>query len=369
MSETPTRLAWLSDTHLGYRQYGLARRQTDFSLALEGALADIHKQGIRLVLNTGDLLHSNRPGADTMADVQRIHAWLVAQQMVMLVIPGNHDRALDEHHWIHVVNPGNTPAGIVLLDEETKQWGRLQIFGIGHLPKERFLGYSFPEWVDIIMCHQAVVEFINFESASALKIAELPLSRARAVLLGDIHITDVRHVDGVLVGYPGSTESNSASEPDQKHWVELLVPETGQIEFKLHPIVTRPVVRAEVNRIEDVTALVARATKEHRPPVIHVIYDASVPDLQSVLLRELNPDRYVLRLEPKIIQPGLRQGTSQPEAGEAADIKPEMILRDMINDDPALYEVAAGLVRADNNPAAVLSAFIDRRLQEIQAAA
>jgi len=369
MSTTSKRVACLSDTHLGYRQYGLARRQQDFSLALESALADIYKQGIRLVLNTGDLLHSNRPGADTMADVQRMHTWLVAQQMMMLVIPGNHDRALDEHHWIHVVNPNNSPGGIGLLDGATASIAGIRIHGVGHLAKEKFLAHPFPAQMDIIMCHQAVVEFINFESASALHIADLPLAKARAVLLGDIHITDLRYVGDVLVGYPGSTESNSASEPDQKHWVELAVPETGRIEFTLHPIATRPVLRAEVNRLEDITALVTKASSTGRPPVIHVSYDASVPELQPALLQELNPDRFVLRLEPRLTQPGVRRDTSLPEPAEAADINPELILRDMVGDDPDLYAVAAGLVRADNNPASVLSGFVDRRLREIQAAA
>lgn len=372
MNNTSTRLAWLSDTHLGYRQYGLARRQVDFSLALEGALADIYQQGIRLVLNTGDLLHSNRPGADAMTDVQRIHGWLVERKMVMLVIPGNHDRSLDEHHWIQVVNPGNKPEGIMLLDAKTYcDFGSgLQIYGVGHMARDKFMSHSFPDKVDIIMCHQSVVEFINFESASSLHIAELPLGRARAVLLGDIHITDIRHVNEVLVGYPGSTESNSASEPDKKHWVELTVPkDIGRVDFNLHLISTRPVLRAEINRIEDIADLAARAAKEARPPVIHVEYDALVPGILEALYRELNPDRYVLRPEPKLVQLGLREGSSQPAPGEAADINPEMILRDMIGGDPELYAVAAGLVRSDNNPATVLAGFVDRRLAEIQAAA
>lgn len=196
------------------------------------------------------------------------------------------------------------------------------------------------------------------------------MTKARAVLLGDIHITDVRHVNEVLVGYPGSTESNSASEPDQKHWVELTVPAGGgRVDFKLHPITTRPVLRAQINRIEDIADLAALAAKADRPPVIHVEYDAMVPGILEALFRELNPDRYVLRPEPRLVQLGLRQGSSQPEAVEAADINPEMILRDMIGGDPELYAVASGLIRAENDPAAVLGAFVDQRLKELQAAA
>ncbi len=93
------KIAHFGDSHLTYRQYNLACREQDFRDAFLATCKYIQQGQVDLVLFVGDLFHAR--------DIKRSEYSVAREGLALLdnvvVIPGNHDKALfsKEGLWLH----------------------------------------------------------------------------------------------------------------------------------------------------------------------------------------------------------------------------------------------------------------------------
>ncbi|MFI5455045.1 MAG: metallophosphoesterase [Isosphaerales bacterium] len=92
------RTAVIADLHLGYEWARGAAGDCVVAHSLDETLARLSLVLDRAVLArlivAGDLVESPRPCRRTSVDVGRLHAWLTARGVSLLVVEGNHDRGL-----------------------------------------------------------------------------------------------------------------------------------------------------------------------------------------------------------------------------------------------------------------------------------
>ncbi|KXA92935.1 hypothetical protein AKJ41_03510 [candidate division MSBL1 archaeon SCGC-AAA259O05] len=82
----------LSDTHLGYRQYGLDGRFKDWGRATRQVIDYAVDHDVDAVIHSGDLFNSAKPGRDALLQATQIFEPLKERGIPFLVIKGNHDR-------------------------------------------------------------------------------------------------------------------------------------------------------------------------------------------------------------------------------------------------------------------------------------
>ena len=368
-SEEMMKIGWCSDSHLGNRQYGLERRRKDFEHSFESAVNDMMVRGIKVVVHTGDLLNSNRPGPDAIHCLVRIHQALIAHGAHMIVASGNHDYSIPS--WPSVLPPNEF--GIKCRDYEVVRFGDVSFYCLPTMPVETFLKQEFQP-ADVLLWHGMVKEFIQFDAPNALDISQLPLDKYRLILLGDVHVCNIKAplmgevytMQGPGVGYIGSTELCSSSEPDVKYWGEVDIVAGRGINITRHVIDTRPVVRVSIdNELTDsnlesiITMAKASAARNNRTPILFIEYDSSIPRVVERFRLLLNPDEYILQFRP-IMKLGLPGAPMPP----SENLSVEDILKNMIAARPDLMQVGLGLVNQEMEPGAVIDEFIGERLRK-----
>ena len=79
---TRLRFVHLSDSHLGYRQYGLKRRLKDWTRATQEIVNYAVKNEVDFVLHSGDLFNSNLVDHTTLIPVSYTHLTLPTNREV-----------------------------------------------------------------------------------------------------------------------------------------------------------------------------------------------------------------------------------------------------------------------------------------------
>lgn len=366
------RFAWLSDTQLGFYQYGLERRRSDFEYAFESSVDDILSRGIKMIVHTGDLLNSNRPGSEALTCLKRVHRKLIENGARMLVITANHDMA--DPPWPTILEENNEQTGILIRDNQLFAHEGVMFYCAPFMSNERFLQIEWPK-ADVLLCHIMLQEFIGFPSPTALKIADMPLDKFGAILMGDIHVTDIRTVGGCLIGYPGSTELNSETEPSEKFWIAVefdteirKVPAVIQ-----HEIRTRKVFRYVISTPDQVERIIAEITakwEEHkkktgdlREPIVFLEYPSDLAGVMERFRTAFNPDKWILRFK-SVIQ--LQAKTGMPLNPGQQDLTVEDILRSELAMRQDMIPIATQLITQDVNADAALNEFIEARIRAIE---
>ncbi|MDI6644589.1 MAG: DNA repair exonuclease [Methanobacteriaceae archaeon] len=207
------RFVHLSDTHLGYRQYGLFEREEDFYQVFEDLTSKILDERPDFVIHSGDLFESSRPPTTALLTVQNCLSKLKDNNISVYAIPGNHDTIMRKNALPPLVLYRNF--GLKLISMKNPYYVHDGIF-IGGVP---FSSKYFAERVKyqlqelsrkaseydhrILVLHQAIDKYLPYEYE--LKIGDLP-ENFNYYALGHIHnriIDD--YGDGKLV-YPGSPE-------------------------------------------------------------------------------------------------------------------------------------------------------------------
>lgn len=85
------RFAHFSDTHLGFRQYGIYERELDFYRAFEKTVAKIIEERPDFVLHSGDLFDTPKPPPRALWVAQRCFSRLREKGIPVYAITGNHD--------------------------------------------------------------------------------------------------------------------------------------------------------------------------------------------------------------------------------------------------------------------------------------
>ena len=98
------RFAHLADSHLGYRQYGLIDRETDFYRVFESTVDKIIESDVDFVIHSGDLFENPRPTPRAILEFQNSFLRLKEENIPVYAIAGNHDSVLRKGRKGYFIN-------------------------------------------------------------------------------------------------------------------------------------------------------------------------------------------------------------------------------------------------------------------------
>jgi len=215
----------LSDTHLGYMQYGLEDREQDFYEAFNEIIDRILSEHIRIVIHSGDFFHTPRPPIRALKIAQDGLLRLHERGVHVIIVPGGHDTlrrrglpplSLYERFGIKVLSRSNFYTKI----------GNLCIIGLQHYPKIYWSNPELRKYLDkyssfvenndcakrILVMHQGLYPYMKY--GYELTIDQLP-KNFDYYALGHLHKRiKVSYGRGILA-YSGSTEIVEMSEIEE----------------------------------------------------------------------------------------------------------------------------------------------------------
>ncbi len=299
------RFAHLSDTHLGYRQYGLIDREKDFYDAFERIVDKIIELDLDFVIHSGDLFDNSRPSTDALIVVQKKINKLSDAGIPIYAIAGNHDLS----RRLNPIPPQVLfrDNGIRLISPIKPYFKEKDLFigGIPYMPQNRNL--AFKEKLNtlskkaadvknkILVLHQGIDKYIpQYE----VEIGDIP-SNFNYYAMGHLHnyIND-EYGQGRLV-YPGSTEiwkSNELSDYNLNGKGFVLVDmEDGQVETERISVdIPRKFINVQVeydNFYKEMPKLKNEISKLDLPPIINLNVcgnDFSSSEVYDYLTRHLS---------------------------------------------------------------------------------
>jgi DNA repair exonuclease SbcCD nuclease subunit len=236
---TRLRFVHLSDSHLGYRQYGLKQRLQDWSRATQEIVNYAVKNEVDFVLHSGDLFNSNLVDHTTLIHAIKILSPLKQAEIPFFVIDGNHDRrkgsqsdtANNVLQYLELVDYLG-PAGDNL-ENAIRQVGDTNIIGLGYhgiylrSKIENFFN-QMPDAPNIILLHAAVEHHVA-EGHPDISLAELEMLRSKAVYLALGHAHNKFQMNDWIFN-PGSPEYYRFTDQDYKRVFYDVVLEDGVAE-------------------------------------------------------------------------------------------------------------------------------------------
>ncbi len=308
------RFAHLSDTHLGFRQYGLYERESDFYRAFEKTIAAIIRERPDFVLHTGDLFDSPKPPPRALWVAQRCFAKLRDKGIPVYAITGNHDmlfrkgamppqvlykdlnvRMLTEEEPF-VVHEGVLIAGIPYRSKHSAA----SLKDSMALVAKKAKGYTH----SVLMMHQGTDRHLKY--AYEVKMSDIP-DNFSYYAMGHVHARILEKFGKGWLAYPGSTELWSASEYDDYrrngkgfYLVDagFDIPQVQKIDIGLE----REIIKERM-RIKDIgkftEELVARMSKLTKKPLLYIDVLESGLDrstIQEVVNSRLSQHALTLRL-------------------------------------------------------------------------
>ncbi|MCI6929716.1 MAG: DNA repair exonuclease [Methanobrevibacter boviskoreani] len=212
------KFAHLSDTHLGYRQYGKVERERDFAAAFQNIIDKIIDLDVDFVIHSGDLFETPRPTTDALLVVQRAIKELNKAEIPIYAIAGNHDLSRRSNPIPPQVLFKNSGLNLISPIKPYYKIEDLFIGGVPYMPQSRNdilkekmtkLSHKASSYKNkILILHQGIDKYIP---QSELAIGDLPTNFSYYAL-GHLHnyIND-SYGEGRLV-YPGSTEIWKSNE-------------------------------------------------------------------------------------------------------------------------------------------------------------
>ncbi len=266
-------IAHLSDSHLGYRQYGLIEREKDLYVCFEEALSRAIEEHVDLVVHSGDLFHSPNPPPQAYRSAMRALKVLKQRGIPFLYVMGQHDRpktqALaptsvleDMDLLIHVSDRPYVSGGysVLGLDYARRQVLKEKLHSLKPLTKK-----------SVLAMHVLLKEV---SPLGELSINEVPKGFIYYAL-GDYHIFKAFKVHGSIAAYPGSSEIislNDLTDVGKGFCFVDLSGDEARVEFqKLESVRPRIVVEAAFDDVKSLVAKIAsQATAMKLKPLVHL---------------------------------------------------------------------------------------------------
>ncbi len=213
------RFAHISDTHLGFRQYGLHEREMDVYHAFEDAVRKIIQERPDFVVHSGDLFDFHRPQPRAMWVAQRCFSKLKEKGIPVYAVTGNHD-TLQRRGAMppHALFSG---LGLRLMTHEDPFIVHKGVF-IGGCPHtSKYYAGQLKETMailakqaakyesSVLVLHQGIDRFLPHEYE--LKLDEIPKAFSYYAM-GHTHFRVVHGFGRGKLAYPGSTEFWSLNE-------------------------------------------------------------------------------------------------------------------------------------------------------------
>jgi DNA repair exonuclease SbcCD nuclease subunit len=289
------RIAHISDTHLGYRQYNLDERENDFYEAFNEAVDKALEERADVLIHSGDLFDSPAPPIKALYAFKNALKKVEGKMKVFTVL-GDHDtpkrRGMAPHklfdvpvlgigklEWVEV--DGVLIAGISNLK------GTL----VDHLKKELSKFDSIAEKYrhSVLIAHQAIETHLPFEGAYELKEDDLP-RKATYYAFGHLHSRVLERFGEGWLAYSGSTEivkKDEISAWKSKGKGFYLVDLESDVTVHAVDLDIRP--QMEVTVSVDELEKLAEYVNFPKQPVLHVTVEGSHINRQYVVekLRDL----------------------------------------------------------------------------------
>jgi DNA repair exonuclease SbcCD nuclease subunit len=244
------RFLHLSDTHLGYHQYGLVERSKDYFDAFMSAVDIAIENKVDFIIHTGDFFHTHRPSNQTLLEGIEIVRRLNDHNIPIFTVAGNHDRGsgVRDTTALEILKH----IGLKVLDAGVDDSLGVNIFGLKYispifikrnLKLEEILEKLYDKTqsknnFNILMLHLEFEPFFN----SGLKLEHyLPEGMYNYVGIGHYHQRqEPINLNGSTVVYSGSTEYTQFNE---KTYTEkgcyLVEVENGSCRAEFVPIKNR----------------------------------------------------------------------------------------------------------------------------------
>jgi len=211
----------MADTHLGYRQYGLSERETDFLEVFDRAIEEVVNERPDFAIHSGDLFEYSRPPTRALLTAQKGIFRLKSANIPFYAIAGNHDIVMKKNALPPQVLFKDF--GLKVISPKKPYYIENNVF-IGGAPYAS--KYTSKHLIDrlhevekasenyqktILVLHQGIDRYLPYEYE--VKIGDLPKT-FNYCAFGHIHERIIDDFgDGKLV-YPGSTEIWRSNEVD-----------------------------------------------------------------------------------------------------------------------------------------------------------
>ncbi len=214
----------VTDTHLGYNQYGLEERGQDFFDVFKEAIEIAIENKVDFILHTGDFFHTSRPSNQVILEGLEIINQVKNANIPIFCIAGNHDRGSK----VRDISPLDIlkPFGLKTIENGTVEHEGIFISGIKYISKAgiKHLGGIRPALekilektsssknLHILMLHQEFYPL--FPMSSLYTEREIP-EGFDYVGIGHYHVKQKpKKINNSFVVYPGSTEFTAYSEKE-----------------------------------------------------------------------------------------------------------------------------------------------------------
>ncbi len=215
------RFAHFSDTHLGFRQYGIYERETDFYRAFEKTVAKIIEERPDFVLHSGDLFDAPKPPPRALWVAQRCFAKFREKGIPVYAITGNHDTLFRRGAMPPQVLYRDLGVRLLTEDDPFVVHGDVFIGGVPY--HSRHYADALKELLNmlsekagrykksIVMIHQGTD--MHIPKGFELKMDDIPKNFSYYAM-GHIHSRITENFGKGKFVYPGSTELWSLNEYD-----------------------------------------------------------------------------------------------------------------------------------------------------------
>lgn len=209
--------AHISDTHLGYRQYGLLERENDFIEIFREAVDEIIRERPDFAVHSGDLFEYSRPPTKALLTGQNAILKFKEEKIPVYAVAGNHDVVMKRNTLPPQVLYKDF--GLKLISPKKPFYVEKNLSGdvfIGGAPyASRYTSKYLKERIQeiekassdykkrVLVLHQGVDRYMPYEYE--LKIGDLPKT-FNYCAMGHIHERIVDDFGEGKLAYPGSTE-------------------------------------------------------------------------------------------------------------------------------------------------------------------
>ncbi|MBS7618585.1 DNA repair exonuclease, partial [Candidatus Bathyarchaeota archaeon] len=290
------RIAHVSDTHLGIRQYNMDERENDVYDAFNEIVEKVLEEHVDVLIHSGDLFDSPNPPIKALKNFKENLEKLQGRVKFITVL-GDHDfpkrRGLPPHSLFEEVKV----LGIGGL--ESIEVDGVLIAGISNLrgrsiellktELQKFDQVASKYSKSILVVHQGVDRYLPFEGAYELREADLP-KKASYYAFGHIHSRALAKFGRGCFAYAGSTEVMRRDEV--KSWTRdgrgFYIADLDGDGIKVHKIDVdiRPQYEVEVDLTkEDLQAPLLKHLNLTRgkTPILHIYVSGRNMDTRLIL--------------------------------------------------------------------------------------
>ncbi|KAF5052104.1 Calcineurin-like phosphoesterase superfamily domain protein [anaerobic digester metagenome] len=354
--------AHLADTHMGYRQYGLAERENDFFEVFDQAIEEVVSERPDFAIHSGDLFEYSRPPTRALLTAQKGILRLKEAKIPIYAIAGNHDVVMRKNALPPQILFKDF--GLNLISPRNPYYIEKNVF-IGGAPyTSKYHSKQLIERLEdiekssktyekrILVLHQGIDRYIPYEYE--LKIGDVPQS-FNYCAFGHIHERVVDDFGEGKLAYPGSTEIWRSNEVEGYkkngkgfYLVDINgdMPEIENIDLKLPREFIKETIK--YSRLQDELSRINEYINSlQKKPMLMVTVEGgnfSRSEIYETLNQALSDSCLALRSN---YRPTIVEDEKNPfeDGKEALDIKKmiEYNLKDFNNQQ--INELATGLLR------------------------